>query len=629
MTMDKQAPASGGFSTNLCAFFILSWLHMLWISRVYFAGAPGDLPDLDFTTLFYGAAWLLYSAIYLLPALALTVLTAKLPHRHARTFASAVAFITSIAMLVLVRADGMIYDLYRFHINDFVLNLVFTPGGIASLGSGTESVVSVALMVCNIVGIQGLFYCFRVPHLPLRRHALRIAGTFLGVFLLQGAIYGASDVGNYGPVLNASRAFPFFQRVRFRKLAGRFGFEHAHRDEFSVTPATSARYPLREVPFAQVKTPPNIIMLVAESLRWDQLDAVTMPNTWAFSRQAQRFERHYSSGNGTREGLFGMFYGLYGSYWESFMAGQHSPLLMQRLQDLGYTFDVRTSATFTYPEFDRTLFADLPANDMHVADGDLPAWQRDSANTDELLGFIERQPADSPFFEFFFFESTHAPYSFPEAAAEFPGYGPEMDYASLSRAGLAASITPIYTRYRNAAHWVDLQLGRIYAQLERQGLLDNTIVIVTGDHGDEFMEKGAWGHNSSFVEEQTHVPFVMALPRAGASILRHPTSHLDVATTLLQMLGAGGDTSAYTLGRPLLDASPQRHLVISDWHSIGIVTPELKYRIPYLHLGGMDYWAPTDATDVPLSEEQARSLIDRNRNLILETMANCTKFSSG
>jgi uncharacterized protein len=627
--MNAQDSASAGFSTNLCTFFILSWVHALWISRAYVAAGPG-LSGFDSTTLFYATAWLLYSAIYLLPALGLTVLAAKLPIRHWRAYAAVVAFIASTLTLILVRADGIVYDLYAFHINDFVLNLIFTPGGIASLGSGKESTVSVVLMVCNIVGFQGLFFSLRLPRLDLqRRHVLATAFAFCSFFLVQGAIYGASDIGNYGPVLDASKAFPFFQRVRFRHLAARFGFERPHRDEFSVTTHASSRYPLHEVPFTNVDQPPNIIMLVAESLRWDQLDPVTMPNTWAFSQHEQRFDNHYSSGNGTREGLFGMFYGLYGSYWQSFMAERRAPLLTKRLQDLGYDFDVRTSATFTYPEFDRTLFADLPQQVLHTADGQLPPWQRDVANTDELLAFIGQQHAGTPFFEFFFFESTHAPYSFPESAAVYPDYGPAMDYASLSRASLAANIQPVYTRYRNAAHWVDVQLGRIYAQLEKQGLLDNTIVIVTGDHGEEFMEKGAWGHNSSFVEEQTHVPFVMALPHTTASTIRHPTSHLDVATTLLRALGAGGEPTDYTLGTPLQGAAPHRHLVVSDWHSIGIFTPELKYRIPYINVSGVDYWVPTNLTDVPLTDAESGTLIARYRDLILETMANCTKFGSG
>ena len=309
------------------------------------------------------------------------------------------------------------------------------------------------------------------------------------------------------------------------------------------------------------------------------------------------------------------------------MTAQRPPLLMQRLEALGYSFDLRTSATFTYPEFDKTLFAGFPESALHAADATLPPWQRDQRNTDALLNFISNTPAQTPFFQFLFFESTHAPYSFPERHARYPDYGGAMDYASLSRASLAANIKPIYGRYRNAAHWVDTQLGRIYAKLDQNGLLANTIVIVTGDHGEEFMEKGAWGHNSSFVEEQTHVPLVMALPEQAPSVIQTPSSHLDIATTLLELLGAGGKPSHYTLGVSLLHPQSRDHLVLSDWHSIGILTPELKYRIPYLNLSGADYWAPTDIADTPLTADHAETYIARYRDLILKIIANCSKFT--
>lgn len=76
----------------------------------------------------------------------------------------------------------------------------------------------------------------------------------------------------------------------------------------------------------------------------------------------------------------------------------------------------------------------------------------------------------------------------------------------MSRRELAPRIGALLNRYTNAAHWIDYQIGRVLDEIEAQGLLENTVVIVTDDHGEEFMEKGAWGHNSGFVEEQIHAP---------------------------------------------------------------------------------------------------------------------------
>jgi uncharacterized protein len=202
-----------------------------------------------------------------------------------------------------------------------------------------------------------------------------------------------------------------------------------------------------------------------------------------------------------------------------------------------------------------------------------------------------------------------------------------VDYTQLSRAELAREITPLYNRYRNAAHWIDTQLGRIYAGLEAKGLLENTIVVITGDHGEEFMEKGAWGHNSAFVEEQTHVPLVVWLPQHAPEVVERLTSHVDIATTLLQRLGASAETGSWSLGQNLLSTVPRPYIVLSDWHSIAVLTPDLKYRIPYLNQTGADYWAPTGPADGPLNANEIEVLTLRHRGNILDAMERCTLFT--
>lgn len=620
------------YDSRVClpTFFLLSWLHMLWHTSGFFSLGLGSI-GLDLNSLFHVTAWPLYSLLYLLPTIGLT-LAVRMFTRGLLLPTALTAVLMSVLTLLLIRIDSMIYDLYAFHINRFVLNLIFTPGGISSLGSGSESFISFFLLGARVLLIQSAFLWLgywqagRKPWLHARYWHL--ASLLLGLFLVQGTVYGIGDVGNMGAVLDSSKVYPLFQRVRFRTLAAKFGFEHTNRNEFAAAIAdANLNYPLAAMQFDTVEQPPNIIILVAESLRWDQLTPETMPNTWQFSQKGLRFTQHYSSGNGTREGLFGMFYGLYGSYWENFMHAGQSPLLMDRMQQLHYQFDLRTSASFTYPEFDKTLFVNADPDVLHPADEDLVPWRRDEVNTDELLNFLDARDPARPFMEFFFFESTHASYSFPVASALTQDYQDNVDYTQLSRAELAAEITPLYNRYRNSAHWIDIQLGRIYQKLETQGLLENTIVIITGDHGEEFMEKGAWGHNSAFVEEQTHVPLVVWLPQQAPAVVDRLTSHVDIATTLLQQLGAGADTHGWSLGQNLLSTAARPYIVLSDWHSIAVLTPDLKYRIPYLNQTGTDYWAPTDHVDGPLTTDEIKTLTLRHRSNILDAMARCTLFT--
>lgn len=452
------------------------------------AGGGGALAGL-----FHVTAWTCYALLYLAPVPLLGALALRL-FPAASWLPGVVVVVASTLILLALQADLLVYQLFEFHLNGFVWNLLTTPGGLASLGSSRstyESVVMMitltgALQVLNLwIARQGLLFCLQ--QLRTWRWALGL-GSIL--FITQGVVYGISDLSKVGAVLDNSKAYPLFQRVRFRSLAGR--------------------------------------------LRHDQLSPETMPNTWQFAGQNLHFRQHYSSGNGTREAVFGLFYGLYGSYWEAFLHARQPPLLMDRLQELDYQLDLRTGATFTYPEFDKTVFTTVPPDLLHEASAALPAWQRDQRNMDALLGFLQQRDPARPFFSFLFFESTHASYAFPEEQALLPDYSRDVDFTQLHSLGSEVDAGPLLSRYRNAGYWIDQQLGRLYRALE----------------------------------EQTHVPMVVHFPGRGPEHIDRLSSHLDVAPLLLQTLGLETPLSQVSLGENLLAESPRRAMVMSDWHRL-------------------------------------------------------------
>jgi arylsulfatase A-like enzyme len=78
-------------------------------------------------------------------------------------------------------------------------------------------------------------------------------------------------------------------------------------------------------------------------------------------------------------------------------------------------------------------------------------------------------------------------------------------------------------------------VGRIVAELDRLGVLDETLVVVTSDHGEEFYEHGGWNHGGSVFEEIVHVPLVVAgggVP-TGGRVLSTPVRHVDLVPTIL------------------------------------------------------------------------------------------------
>ena len=164
-------------------------------------------------------------------------------------------------------------------------------------------------------------------------------------------------------------------------------------------------------------------------------------------------------------------------------------------------------------------------------------------------------------------------------------------------------------------HHVDRVAGTLLERLEEQGLLEDTVVLVTGDHGEEFLDNGYFGHTSNFTAAQLAVPFLLRAPGLEPGARRDPTSHLDVPATLLELLGA--DPAArgdWTLGGNLLEpADPERRRVASGWKELGMWTPGGVLRIPLHDRGSFDielysYGWRFLADDGPVLEREAGRL---------------------
>ena len=613
-------------TSPLKLFLVLTTLHMMATCWGFFSIGAQSASGLAWW--FHVCAWVFYSFAYALVTL-VPVSMQLLLARRVNRYTAVLAVVFSVVGILLVKSDLMIYDLYNFHFNGFIWNLVTTKGGMASLGTSNETYLAIGLsiVIAFVVQLLAWFVSVRLQALRVSQWLTRtVFATVAVAFVAQALLYGISDVKNDGAVLDSATVYPFYKRITFRSWAEKLGVQTVRHSSNHLNVDTSRiQYPLSKVTFAEVKQAPNIVILVAESLRWDRLTPEIMPNAWQFAQQGLYFKNHYSSGNGTREGLFGMFYGLYGSYWSSFLHAQQPPLLMQRIQALDYQLDLRTSARFSYPEFNKTMFASVPLNQLHEADEKLNPWQRDEQNASEQIKFLQQRDRSKPFMSFFFFESTHARYDFPEQAVIASPYLKDVNYWGMSRESLKPKIGEFKNRYTNAAHWVDKQMGRVLDTLRAQGLLENTIVIITGDHGEEFLEKGFWGHNSSFVEEQTHTPMVVWMPQHAHQEVERVTSHLDISPTLLQALGAPQDASSYSLGQSLLNEQARPFVVVSDWHSISVQTADMKYRIPYLH-HGVDHFVPTGPHDEVLSTEAQDSLMAKYQPLLLQAIQNCSRF---
>jgi len=533
---------------------------------------------------------------------------------------------------VLVFTDCLIFRLYSFHINGFVLNLVLTPGGIESMGGDSATFATFGAIVCGFLILQVMLlwlllflepirkFCLRL--LNRRRLALSIAALMI-LMVLQSLIYGVSNLYGYAPVLNATDSFPLYVPLTFNNLAKSIGATPSKKVGFHFNPkATHIFYPLVPLHEQSEHNNYNIVWLVAESLRADMLTPEIMPETWAFSEKAVRFENHYGSSNGTRQSLFSMFYGLYGNYWFSFLKEHRGPVIMDFLLRQGYQMDLFSSARFSYPEFNKTVFAQVPESMFHDL-SELPpglGWQRDRENVTRMLDFIDKRQLERPFMTFMFFESPHARYYFPPESVIRKPYLENFNYATMD---LKRDIGLIKNRYVNSCHHLDSQYGRVLAYLEEHRLLDSTIVILTGDHGEEFMEKGHWGHNSTFTEEQTRVPLVIWVPGMVPRRVDRMTSHVDIPATLLPLLGVTNPAKDYSLGFDLLGSQGEKYSVMADWDTIAYVDEDHKATFGYS--GVSINQKVTTKNDVVIEDQEG--FYATHRPVLLQIMKELRRFS--
>jgi membrane-anchored protein YejM (alkaline phosphatase superfamily) len=266
-----------------------------------------------------------------------------------------------------------------------------------------------------------------------------------------------------------------------------------------------------------------------------------------------------------------MFYGLYGSYRNAFLSEHRGPVLIDRMRELDYRFAIHSSFPMTWPEFRKYTFVDIVD---HVKDvwPESESAKNDPLVIDAMLAFIDDpERKDQPFFGFVQLDSSHAPYTFPE---EFGKYQPYTKDAKLVRYIDVTQRAPeMRNRYFNAVLWESYQVGRFWKELEARGLLENTAVVITGDHGEEFNEHGFWTHSGGYTPEQVHVPLVLWWPGAEPAVITERTTHMDLPATFLEgALGVKNPASVYSQGHTLLSDHPREDYAVScGWRDCGVV----------------------------------------------------------
>ena len=492
------------------------------------------------------------------------------------------ALIFSLFQIVLY-IDTIVFQQYRFHINESVLSMVFS-GQVVDFSTATY--ILMFLLISVFCGVEYLIlYLFDKKFNPkvIRSKILIIPTVFLACcFVISHLIHMVAFYYAYSPIMVVKEYIPLYRPFTSKKIMGFFDKSGQRKVLIERNNKhASIYYPKKDLLInPDNQATPNIMFIVLDSWRYDTFSPDISPNTYHFVTQNNGiiFNNHYSTGNATRTGIFGLFYGIPGTYWDSFLRNSIPSLFITTLQKENYNIGIFTSAKVTAPEFDRTAF--LTIKNLRISSKNGLASSRDEQITDDWINWYRSRDKSNPSFSFLFFDAPHA-YDFPkDFEIKFKPVG-DLNYMTLNN---NTDPVPIFNRYKQSVYYDDYLLQKVYDELKQSGSLDNTLIVITGDHSQEMNDNklGFWGHNGNYTDAQTKVPFIII----GAKDLQHIndntnkfTSHEDVVPSIMRhYLHVKNDITDYSTGYDLFSPIKDRDwLLMSNYSSYAVRTKDNIY----------------------------------------------------
>lgn len=475
---------------------------------------------------------------------------------------------------VLVATSGftvMLLDIYAYetlhlHLNSLVWELLL---------SGEKTDMN-AHWQYLFVGVPAIFllelalseWVWRKRRLLSRKRiGFPVAIVFTSCFISSHLIHIWADAYLYSPVTSQRSNFPISYPLTAKTFMEKYGLldrqdYQRRREQMTTVESNVIRYPLERLSFSvdAASTQQNLLIVMLDSVRADMLDPVVMPNLYQFSKNNLNYSHHYSSSNDKMAGIFGIFYGLPGSYARNVRTEGFRPLLIDMLDKKNYRFGLFSADNFANPIYYQSIFgAHLDKAAKITAQR---AAQADQQATEKLTSWLSENQDDAPWFAYLELKNvTH----YEQGGDYKRPFQPSLDN-QLSNVGSQTALL-LKNSYNNAAYYVDGLLGNLFATLQQQGQLDNTIIMVTANHGLEFNETGSnsWGSNSNYSKYQLQVPLIVHWPHKAPEQITDFSSHLDIVPTLMEnMLAVDSPTSAYASGQNLFElADAQREWVLA------------------------------------------------------------------
>lgn len=551
--VDSEKPSYGERVSRLVGwghwFAFFNIIAAMLIGTRYITQSPW--PETALGQLYLAVSWVGHFGflVFSLYLLVLFPLTFALPSRKLLRLFS-VCFTTVGLTLLLV--DTQAYQLINLHLNPVVWELLFgdTPSSISS----DLQHLFVVLPLIFLVELALSEWVWRAQRKLSHKHIGRpIAAVFFLCFIASHLIYIWADAYFYNPITSQRANFPLSYPMTAKSFMEKHGLldreEYLKRLEENKNQVELVRYPLEPLQFNRRVNKLNVMVVSINNLRADRVNPQTMPNLSAFAQQNLQFKHHYSSSN-DQLGMFGLFYGLPTSYASSIKAQGSAPLLLTTLEDMGYKFGLFSGNAFNDELYSEVIFRHF--NLAQQLQQRKPSSQKGIEAWQNWLTTVKQ-----PWFTFLEVTTVE-----------------NFDRYSTHHSSMSAN-DKMKASYDESVTAADQRVKTILDTLKDKQLLDDTIVVFTSNHGNEFNETNtnSWGANSNYSRYQLEVPLIIHWPGRLAAQFDNKTSHLDFSVTLMQdLLGVSTKASDYSSGRNLFNENRRNWILAGDEREIALIT---------------------------------------------------------
>jgi len=299
--------------------------------------------------------------------------------------------------------------------------------------------------------------------------------------------------------------------------------------------------------FQSRKIKPNIILITFDALRADHLNCYgyqkeTAPFINEFAKDAFLFKRAVAQSGTTLPSLSSVFTSKYPysdcEVTKAFTVSESYMTLPVFLQSKGY----ETFAVVGHTYVNR-IFGFARGFDRF--DDNFNGFRNAEEMTRGAVQLLRERSKKKSFFLWLHYKEPHAPYAPPERylqmfRREWPlaGDGEWALYSSQGKKRYLSErrIQELIDSYDANIRYADDQLKDLFEYLKQNGLLKNSIIIITADHGESLGEHRIFGHNELYYGI-LRVPLLMKVPGIRGRVIQYPVASLDLFPTIMELLG--------------------------------------------------------------------------------------------